>query len=112
MTVSKNVLLSGLVAGLPRFGQGPLPALAATRIYVTGITQRIGFDTRRSRMDLLQGTRGATMTSALAAQRPAEARKLKPGTVTLPCCSDEEYAQRIAKSDEVKGYVVPGYLTA
>jgi hypothetical protein len=52
------------------------------------------------------------MTSASATQRPAEARKPELGTVVLACCSDEEYAQRIAKSDEVKGYVVPGYLAA
>jgi len=52
------------------------------------------------------------MTSPLVTQRPAEARKPKQGTVILACCSDEEYAQRIAKNDEVKGYVVPGYLAA
>jgi hypothetical protein len=52
------------------------------------------------------------MTSAPAAQRQAEARKPEPVSVILTCCSDEEYAERIAKSDEVKGYMVPGYLAA
>jgi hypothetical protein len=52
------------------------------------------------------------MTSALATQRPAEAHKPEPVTVILACCNDEEYAQRIAKSDEVKGYIVPGFLAA
>ena len=32
--------------------------------------------------------------------------------VVLACCSNEEYAQRTAKPDEVKGYYVPGYLAA
>jgi hypothetical protein len=52
------------------------------------------------------------MTSAPATQQPAEAHKPEQATVILACCNDEEYAQRIAKSDEVKGYVVPGYLAA
>jgi hypothetical protein len=52
------------------------------------------------------------MTSAPATQRPTEARKPAPVTAILTCCSDEEYAQRIAKRDEVKGYIVPGYLAA
>ena len=52
------------------------------------------------------------MTSAPASQRRTEARKPAPVTFILACCSDEEYAQRIAKSYEVKGYVVPGYLAA
>ena len=54
----------------------------------------------------------ATMTSAPAAQPHAEARQPEPVSATLTCCSDEEYAERIAKSDEVKGYMVPGYLAA
>jgi len=32
--------------------------------------------------------------------------------VVLACCSDDEYAERTAKPDEVKGYHVPGYLAA
>jgi hypothetical protein len=52
------------------------------------------------------------MTSAPATQRLTEARKPETVTVVLSCCSDEEYAQRIAKSDEIKGYHVPGYLAA
>jgi len=52
------------------------------------------------------------MTSAPAAQRRTEAGRPEPVAVVLTCCSDEEYAQRIAKSDEVKGYIVPGYLAA
>jgi hypothetical protein len=52
------------------------------------------------------------MTSAPATQRRTEARKPEPVAAILTCCSDEEYAERIAKSDEVKGYVVPGYLAA
>jgi hypothetical protein len=52
------------------------------------------------------------MTSAPAMQQRIEVGKPEPVTVILTCCSDEEYAQRIAKSDEVKGYIVPGYLAA
>jgi hypothetical protein len=52
------------------------------------------------------------MTSGPATQQRAEARKPEPVSVILTCCSDEEYAERIAKSDEVKGYRVPGYLAA
>jgi hypothetical protein len=52
------------------------------------------------------------MTSAPAMQQRTEASKPESVTVILTCCSDEEYAQRIAKSDEVKGYIVPGYLAA
>jgi hypothetical protein len=52
------------------------------------------------------------MTSSPATQRRTEGRKPEPVTVVIACCSDEEYAQRIAKSDEVKGYIVPGYLAA
>jgi hypothetical protein len=52
------------------------------------------------------------MTSAPATQRRTEVRKPEPVSVILTCCSDEEYAERIAKSDEVKGYFVPGYLAA
>jgi len=52
------------------------------------------------------------MISAPAAQRQTEAREAEPVSAILTCCSDEEYAERIAKSDEVKGYMVPGYLAA
>jgi len=51
------------------------------------------------------------MTLTPATKQPAAGRK--PETVTvLPCCSDDEYAQRIAKSDEVRDYIVPGYLAS
>ena len=52
------------------------------------------------------------MTSATATQQRTEAGQPEPVTVILTCCTDEEYAQRIAKSHEVKGYIVPGYLAA
>jgi len=52
------------------------------------------------------------MTSAPAPQPHTAAPEPEPVTVILTCCSDEEYAQRTAKSDEVKGYIVPGYLAA
>jgi hypothetical protein len=62
----------------------------------------------------------ATMTRTPARQQLAAAPKPEPVAVVLaPCsddvlapCSDEEYARRIAKSNEVKGYYVPGYLAA
>jgi hypothetical protein len=31
-------------------------------------------------------------------------------TYYLPVASDEEYARRTAKPEEVRGYFVPGYL--
>jgi hypothetical protein len=52
------------------------------------------------------------MTNAPATQGRTEGRKPEPVTAILTRCSDEEYAERIAKSDEVKGYIVPGYLAA
>jgi hypothetical protein len=52
------------------------------------------------------------MTPTPATNARMAASKPAPVTVVLPCCSDEEYAQRIAKSDEVRDYVVPGYLAA
>jgi len=52
------------------------------------------------------------MTSTPATEQLAAAQKPEPVTVVLAPCSDEEYAQRIAKPDEVKGYYVPGYLAA
>jgi hypothetical protein len=54
------------------------------------------------------------MTSALAPapKRLTEVRQPERVTVTLECCSEEDYAQRIAKPNEVKGYIVPGYLAA
>jgi hypothetical protein len=54
----------------------------------------------------------ATMTSTPATKQPAAASTPKPVTVVLAPCSNEEYARRIAKPDEVKGYYVPGYLAA
>jgi hypothetical protein len=68
---------------------------------VSGIMQRNVSDMRRSAMTPTPAT-----NARMAASKPA------PVTVVLPCCSDEEYAQRIAKSDEVRDYVVPGYLAA
>jgi hypothetical protein len=68
---------------------------------VTGITQRSVSDVRRSAMTPTPPTNPRT-----AASEP------EPVTVVLPCCSDDEYAQRIAKSDEVRDYLVPGYLAA
>jgi hypothetical protein len=52
------------------------------------------------------------MTSAHATEQCTEARKPEQASDILTCCSDEEYAERIAKSHEVKGYFVPGYLAA
>jgi hypothetical protein len=52
------------------------------------------------------------MTSTPATKQLAPAPKAEPVRVVLACCSDEEYARRIAKDDEVKGYYVPGYLAA
>jgi len=52
------------------------------------------------------------MTSAHATEQRTEARNPELVSVILTCCTDEEYAERIAKSDEVKGYFVPGYLAA
>jgi hypothetical protein len=52
------------------------------------------------------------MTSKPATKQLAAARRPEPVTVVLAACSDEEYAQRTAKRDEVKGYHVPGYLAA
>jgi len=52
------------------------------------------------------------MTSRPATKQLAAAPKPELVTVVLAPCSDEEYAQRIAKPDEVKGYHVPGYLAA
>ena len=52
------------------------------------------------------------MTSTPATKMRTAASKPEPVTVVLPCCSDEEYAVRIAKSDEVRDYIVPGFLAA
>jgi hypothetical protein len=52
------------------------------------------------------------MTPTPATDTRTVASNPEPATVVLPCCSDEEYAQRIAKSDEVRDYIVPGYLAA
>jgi hypothetical protein len=52
------------------------------------------------------------MTTTPATKQLAAAPKPEQLTVVLACCSDEEYKQRIAKDDEVKGYYVPGYLAA
>jgi hypothetical protein len=50
------------------------------------------------------------MPSTPATRRSAT-RKPEPVKV-LPCCSAEEYARRIAKADEVRDYIVAGYLAA
>ncbi|HXB50007.1 MAG TPA: hypothetical protein VNW50_19780 [Streptosporangiaceae bacterium] len=52
------------------------------------------------------------MTPTPATNTSTAASEPEPVTVVLPCCSDDEYAQRIAKSDEVRDYLVPGYLAA
>ena len=39
-------------------------------------------------------------------------RETESVEVVIACCSDEEYAERTAKPDEVKGCYVPGYLVA
>jgi hypothetical protein len=52
------------------------------------------------------------MTTTPATKQLAAAPKPEPVAVVLACCSDEEYARRIAKPGEVKGYHVPGYLAA
>ena len=51
------------------------------------------------------------MTSTPATNQRTAARSPE-ATVVLAPCSNEEYADRTAKSDEVKGYIVPGYLAA
>ena len=38
-------------------------------------------------------------------------RKPEPAKV-LPSVNQDEYARRTAKSDEVRDYIVPGYLAA
>jgi len=40
------------------------------------------------------------------------ANKPEPVTVVLPCCTDEEYARRTAKAEQVRDYIVPGFLAA
>jgi hypothetical protein len=52
------------------------------------------------------------MTSTPATKQLATAQKPEPVTVVLTPCSNEEYAQRTAKKDEVRDYIVPGYLAA
>lgn len=52
------------------------------------------------------------MTPTPATNPRTAASEPEPVMVVLPCCSDDEYAQRIAKSDEVRDYLVPGYLAA
>jgi len=51
------------------------------------------------------------MTLTSTTRQPTVVREPEPVTV-LPCCSDDEYARRIAKSEEVRDYIVPGYLAA
>jgi hypothetical protein len=51
-----------------------------------------------------------TRTPATNTRTAAGEREL--ATVILAVCSEEEYAQRTAKRDEVKDYYVPGYLAA
>jgi hypothetical protein len=52
------------------------------------------------------------MTRTPAPNPRTVASKPQPVRVVLPCCSDEEYAQRIAKPNEARDYFVPGYLAA
>ena len=54
-----------------------------------------------------------TQVSPVQDNSPARyTRKPEPVKVVLACCSNEEYARRTAKPDEVRGYYVPGYLAA
>jgi hypothetical protein len=69
--------------------------------YVTGITERNVSERRRSAMTRTPAPNPRTVVT-----------KPQPVTVVLPCCSDEEYAQRIAKPNEARDYFVPGYLAA
>jgi hypothetical protein len=45
-------------------------------------------------------------------RRTRHLQKPESVNVVIACCSREEYAQRTAKPDEVRGYYVPGYLAA
>jgi hypothetical protein len=52
------------------------------------------------------------MTRTPATNARTAASKPELATISLPVCSDEEYAQRTAKRDEARDYYVPGYLAA
>jgi hypothetical protein len=52
------------------------------------------------------------MTSTPATKQLGPDPKPEPVTVVLTPCTQEEYARRTAKSDEVRDYIVPGYLAA
>ena len=52
------------------------------------------------------------MTPTPATNTRTVASKPEPVTVVLPCCTDDEYAERTPKRDEVRDYIVPGYLAA
>jgi hypothetical protein len=52
------------------------------------------------------------MTRTPATNTRTAASEPEPAAAILAVCSDEEYAQRIAKSEEARDYYVPGYLAA
>jgi len=51
-------------------------------------------------------------TAILPTDMRTAANKPEPVTVVLPCCTEEEYARRTAKAEQVRDYIVPGYLAA
>jgi hypothetical protein len=53
----------------------------------------------------------SAMTRRPATNTRTAVSKREPATVILAVCSEEEYAQRTAKSDEARDYYVAGYLT-
>jgi regulator of extracellular matrix RemA (YlzA/DUF370 family) len=56
--------------------------------------------------------RSTQVSPAQNGRRTRYVQKPESVNVVISCCSREEYAQRTAKRDEVKGYYVPGYLAA
>jgi hypothetical protein len=52
------------------------------------------------------------MTPTPATNTRPTASKPESVTVVLPCCTEEEYARRTAKAEQVRDYIVPGYLAA
>ena len=53
----------------------------------------------------------SAITRTPATNTRTAASKPEPAAVILAVCSEEEYAQRTAKSDEARDCCVPGYLT-
>jgi len=52
------------------------------------------------------------MTPIPATNMRTDASEPESVTVVIPCCTEEEYARRIAKAEQVRDYIVPGYLAA